>query len=69
MMARGEMATYAEARVRSHVDRARRLARLGAASAIRPEDAAWARSVSDRDRFLAELEGPAILDAFDPWDE
>jgi 1,4-alpha-glucan branching enzyme len=71
MIARGEMAEYAESRVRAHVHRARRLALIGAAEslpgAIRPEDAAWARAVAERDTFLSELTGPSILDAFDPW--
>lgn len=71
MITRGEMAEYAESRVRAHVHRARRLALIGAAEslpgALRPEDAAWARAVAERNTFLSELSGPSILDAFDPW--
>lgn len=68
MRARGEMAEYGDARVRSHAHRARRLAAIARSDEVSAEDAAWVRAVCDRDRLLAELTGPSIRDAFDPWD-
>jgi 1,4-alpha-glucan branching enzyme len=62
------MVPYAEARVRAHGDRARRLADLARRGPRGPEDLAWIDAVCARDRFLEELSGAAIQDAFDPWD-
>ncbi|MFT3775516.1 MAG: DUF1957 domain-containing protein [Minicystis sp.] len=67
MMRRGEMTQYAEARVRAHVHRANRLASIALAESPKVEDLAWVHAVCDRDRFLAELSGEKIRDAFDPW--
>jgi 1,4-alpha-glucan branching enzyme len=67
MLTRGEMAPYAEARVRSHAARARRLAAIAMSDEVSPRDAAFTRSVADQDRFCQELEGARIRDAFDPW--
>jgi 1,4-alpha-glucan branching enzyme len=67
MLTRGEMAPYAEARVRSHAARARRLAAIAMSDEVSPRDAAFTRSVADQDRFCRELEGARIRDAFDPW--
>ena len=67
MIKRGEMAPYAEARVRTHAQRAARLVTLSQGAGVSPEDAAWVGAVCDRDRFLIGLEGEAIRDAFDPW--
>lgn len=67
MIDRGDMASYAEARVRAHADRARRLADLARGGPLDADDRTWIQGVCDRDRFLAELRGPAIRDAFDPW--
>jgi hypothetical protein len=30
-------------------------------------DEAWVRAIESADRFCAELSGPSIRDAFDPW--
>jgi 1,4-alpha-glucan branching enzyme len=67
MLRRGEMAPYAEARVRTHHARAMRLATLAAQPSIGPEDEAWIEGVRDEDRFLSALEGERIRDALDPW--
>jgi 1,4-alpha-glucan branching enzyme len=67
MMRRGEMTPYAEARVRAHVHRALRLSEIALAEVVRPDDAAWVDAIRDHDRFLAELSGEGIRDAFDPW--
>ncbi|AUX40741.1 glycoside hydrolase [Sorangium cellulosum] len=67
MMATGEMVPYAEARVRAHAARAPRLARLAELPSIAPADAAWIDALCALDPFLAELPGPALRDAFDPW--
>ncbi|APR85388.1 Glycogen branching enzyme, GH-57-type, archaeal [Minicystis rosea] len=67
MMRRGEMTPYAEARVRAHVHRANRLAAIATTDSPKVEDLAWVHAVCDRDRFLADLTGDRIRDAFDPW--
>ena len=67
MRSRGEMVEYAERRVRAHVARASRLAALASASEVTAEDASWISAVCAQDRFLSELTGEAIRDAFDPW--
>ena len=41
MLTRGEMATYAEARVRAHAYRAARLSSIALAESVSAEDAAW----------------------------
>jgi 1,4-alpha-glucan branching enzyme len=68
MMRRGEMTPYAEARVRGHVHRALRLSEIALAEGPSAEEAAWVDAIRDHDRFLAELSGQQIRDAFDPWD-
>lgn len=67
ILRRGEMTPYAEARVRAHTHRAGRLAAIAEAEHPSVEDLAWVHAVCDRDRFLVELEGPNIRDAFDAW--
>jgi 1,4-alpha-glucan branching enzyme len=67
MMRRGEMTAYAEARVRSHAHRAGKLAAIAQAASPSMEDLASVHSICDRDRFLGELQGERIRDAFDPW--
>lgn len=67
MMRRGEMTPYAEARVRAHAHRAGRLAEIALAETPTMDDLAWVHAVGDRDRFLGELRGEGIRDAFDPW--
>jgi 1,4-alpha-glucan branching enzyme len=67
MMRRGEMSQYAEARVRGHAYRANRLSGIALSGAPTVEDLAWVHAVGDRDRFLGELTGEQIRDAFDPW--
>jgi 1,4-alpha-glucan branching enzyme len=67
MMRRGEMTPYAEARVRAHAHRAARLAEIAGVEAPSEEDARWVKAVRARDRFLDELSGERIRDAFDPW--
>ncbi len=67
MIDRGDMIPYAEARVRDHADRVRRLTSLVCEGPFDRGDLAWMEVVRDRDRFLAELSGPSLRDAFDPW--
>jgi 1,4-alpha-glucan branching enzyme len=67
MLTRGEMAPYADERVRSHASRARRLAAIATASEVSREDAAFTRAVAAQDRFCGDLAGSRIRDAFDPW--
>ncbi|MGK4006727.1 1,4-alpha-glucan branching protein domain-containing protein [Sorangium sp. So ce1036] len=67
MMTTGEMVPYAEARVRAHAARARRLASLAEQALAAPADAAWLDAICTLDPFLSELTGPALRDAFDPW--
>ncbi len=69
MLHRGEMAEYAEARVRSHVHRVGRLTGIALSSEPTMEDLAWVHAVCDKDRFLSELSGEEIRDAFDAWGE
>ncbi len=65
MIHRGEMAEYAEQRVRAH---ATRVARLSAPrdqrGAFTDADAAFVAAVEQRDRFLVELRGEALRAAF-----
>lgn len=67
MMSAGEMAPYAEARVHTHATRARRLACLAQQPTASPSDVAWLDALCALDPFLAELSGPALRGAFDPW--
>lgn len=67
MIHRGETAAYADSRVRSHVHRAARLAAIALAEQPTVEDLAWVHAVEGRDRFLTELSGEQLRDAFDPW--
>jgi 1,4-alpha-glucan branching enzyme len=67
MLTRGEMAPYAEERVRSHASRARRLAAIAMSDEVSREAAVFTRAVAAQDRFCSELAGDRIRDAFDPW--
>lgn len=67
MLHRGDMAVYAETRAGAHAHRAARLASIAEATAPRMEDLAWVHAVGERDRFLGELAGDEIRDAFDAW--
>ncbi|WP_437945943.1 1,4-alpha-glucan branching protein domain-containing protein [Sorangium sp. So ce296] len=67
MMSAGDMVPYAEARTRAHAARARRLAGLAQEPSAAPADVAWLDALCALDPFLAELSGPALQDAFDPW--
>ncbi|NUQ73176.1 MAG: DUF1957 domain-containing protein, partial [Polyangiaceae bacterium] len=67
MLTRGEMAPYAEERVRSHASRARRLAAIAMSDEVSDAHAAFVRAVAAQDRFCGELSGDRIRDAFDPW--
>jgi 1,4-alpha-glucan branching enzyme len=67
MLHRGDMAGYAETRAGSHAHRAARLAKIAETIAPTMEDLTWVHAVASRDRFLSELTGEAIRDAFDPW--
>ena len=67
MIRRGEMAEYAEARVRAHASRVDRLCRVAAHDWIGPDEARWVESACERTPFLAELRGEKIRDAFDAW--
>ncbi|MFO0759985.1 MAG: 1,4-alpha-glucan branching protein domain-containing protein [Byssovorax sp.] len=67
MLHRGEMAEYAEARARRHAERAARLSQIAREGEATVEDLAWVHAVGDEDRFLAQLTGEALRDAFDPW--
>lgn len=67
MMRRGEMTRYAEARVRAHVHRCQKLADVALSGAPSVDDLAIVHAACDRDRFLIELRGERIRDAFDPW--
>ncbi|HSN99618.1 MAG TPA: DUF1957 domain-containing protein, partial [Candidatus Nanopelagicales bacterium] len=63
MIDRGEMRGYAEARVRAHAGRARRLAEMASGEAAL--DPGWLGAVEQASPFLAELAGPQLQDAFD----
>jgi 1,4-alpha-glucan branching enzyme len=67
MLRRREMVEYAEGRVRAHVHRAQRLSGIAMEGAKDPGDETWVRSIEETDRFLGELRGEEIRDAFDPW--
>jgi 1,4-alpha-glucan branching enzyme len=67
MLKRGEVAAYAEARVRAHAHRAARLSGIATGEGRAADDATWVEAVCDRDRFLERLGGERIRDAFDPW--
>ena len=65
MIRRGEMATYAAARVRAHASRVDRLCRLAGRDWIGESEARWIEATCERTPFLAALEGEALRDAFD----
>ncbi|MEP7119876.1 MAG: 1,4-alpha-glucan branching protein domain-containing protein [Byssovorax sp.] len=67
MLHRGDMAGYAEARAGAHAHRAARLAKIAEAIAPTMDDLTWVHAVASRDRFLGELTGEDLRDAFDPW--
>ena len=67
MLHRGDMAGYAEARAGAHAHRAARLAQIAETITPTMDDLTWVHAVASRDRFLGELTGEAIRDAFDPW--
>lgn len=67
MLRQGEMTAYAEERVQMHATRAARLASIAEAREPSADDAAWVRAVAAQDRFMRELEGESIRDAFDAW--
>jgi 1,4-alpha-glucan branching enzyme len=67
MLHRGDMAGYAESRAGAHAHRAARLAAIAEAIAPTMDDLTWVHAVASRDRFLGELTGEEIRDAFDPW--
>lgn len=67
MLHRGDMAGYAEARAGAHAHRAARLAKIAETITPTMDDLTWVHAVASRDRFLGELTGEAIRDAFDPW--
>ena len=67
MLHRGEMTAYAEERVRTHLHRARRLAAIALAGEGTAADEVWVSEICAADRFLSELTGEEIRDAFDPW--
>jgi 1,4-alpha-glucan branching enzyme len=64
MLHRGEMAEYAEQRVRAHATRVARLARVAIAGAASDDDEGFLRAVEQRDPFLLELRGEPIRAAF-----
>lgn len=68
MLRRGEVTAYADSRVRTHASRAARLASIAMTATTTPGDVSFTQTVCDRDRFLAELRGAGIRDAFDPWE-
>ncbi len=67
MLRRGEMGEYAAHRAKSHATRVARLVAVARTAAPTLDDLAWVHAVKDQDRFLAELEGARLRDAFDPW--
>jgi 1,4-alpha-glucan branching enzyme len=67
MLHRGEVHTYAESRVRTHLHRTTRLASIATATEASPSDASFVTEVEDEDRFLAEQTGETIRSAFDEW--
>jgi 1,4-alpha-glucan branching enzyme len=67
MLRQGEMTAYADERVKTHATRAARLASIAEGREPSAEDAAWTRAVASQDRFMSELEGESLRDAFDPW--
>jgi 1,4-alpha-glucan branching enzyme len=75
MIRRGEVAEYAEARVRAHAQRALRLASIAVGGAVAGaakdgpsvNDLAWVHAVCDRDCFLQGLAGEELRGAFDRW--
>jgi 1,4-alpha-glucan branching enzyme len=68
MIRRGEMAAYAEVRVRAHAGRVDRLCRLAAAPWIGPEQERWIEAACARTPFLTMLPGERLRSAFDPWE-
>ncbi|WP_050436251.1 glycoside hydrolase family 57 protein [Chondromyces crocatus] len=66
MIDRGEMTSYAEARVRTHVIRSRRLAEFASRGGGSPEDDAWVGSVCRHAPFLAEVSGEALREMLVP---
>jgi 1,4-alpha-glucan branching enzyme len=67
MLRQGEMVEYAEARVKAHASRAAKLAEIAEGSQVTVDDLAWVHAICDKDRFLGELVGEEIRDAFDEW--
>jgi 1,4-alpha-glucan branching enzyme len=67
MLHRGEVHTYAETRVRTHLYRATRLAAIATANEASPSDAAFLVEVEGKDQLLSGLAGEAIRSGFDEW--
>jgi 1,4-alpha-glucan branching enzyme len=64
----GDMVRYAEARVRTHRGRVARLSAIARGQGqVSTDDASWVREICEQGRFLADLEGPSLRSAFDPW--
>jgi 1,4-alpha-glucan branching enzyme len=68
MLRQREMTGYAEERVKVHAYRAGRLSGVSVGAQPTVDDLAWVHAVCHQDRFLGELSGEEIRDAFDPWD-
>lgn len=67
MLDRGEMAQYAEARVRAHAGRVRRLVGLAGRRDLGVEEAAWVDAAFRATPFLAELPDSLLQEAFEAW--
>ena len=65
IMKTGSMVEYAEARVRAHASRIRRLGAMIDGESIDPADVAWMRDLDARDTFLRELPSEVLRAAYD----
>lgn len=61
----GTSMQYAQARIRSHVHRLRRLGHLVQTGVIEGEDATWLEDVSRRDNFFHQLDSLTLRSVFD----
>jgi 1,4-alpha-glucan branching enzyme len=68
MIHRGDMAAYAEARVREHASRAGRLAELALSERLTSEDVGFIDAIRSRSPFLSSLGSEPIRDAWDRWE-
>lgn len=67
MRTRGDMRSYADFRVQTHLQHIQRLLSLASLHDVPVSEQAWLQQLCEHTRFAAELCGPELRDAFDEW--